>query len=148
MTNLTSSFIEKLKEATRDLHTIQEEVESKIQSTQVGAEDALKELKTAIEKIKRHLTESLNSHSKSDEKQITHEKSEKESVLDSLLLTIKPFFEEVLDKLKTPSVTLSNVIDITSLKLKLASIYTCIFIREQKNKIIEKIESSKEKLSS
>lgn len=142
MTNRTTSFIEKLKKEIRDLTTIQEEIESKIQSNQTEFEETLKELKTAIEKIKKHLIESLNVHTQSNEK------AEKETEFDSFLFTMKPFFEEVLDKLKVSSLTLNNVIDITSLKLKLASIYTSIFIRKQKNKIIEKFEFSKEKLFS
>ncbi|APJ03673.1 hypothetical protein [Silvanigrella aquatica] len=151
MTDSSSPYISKLKEVTHELHLIQEEVESKIHANQTEYKEDLAKLKETIEKTKMHLKESLDSHIKNNESETISEKTEREKVLDSLLIgidTVKPFFEEILDILKTPSQTLKDNIDIMTLKIKLKSIYARIFIREQKNNIIHAIEVAKEKLTS
>ncbi|BBH53072.1 hypothetical protein [Fluviispira sanaruensis] len=141
MTNSSLTFINKLKEATHELHLIQEEMESNIKATKTESKENLEILKVTIEKIKIHLIKILESHIKN---------CDNEKIVDSFLLNIdkiKPFFEEVLDKLKTPSQIISDKIDIITLKIKLKSIYARIFISEQKNNISHVIEVNKEKLN-
>ncbi len=87
------------------------------------------------ESIKKHEDFSENIHS--------------EHFLDSLLKKldeIKPFFEDVLNKIKMYSHNLSSAIDITALELKLSYIYKVIFLRDKKDQVINKAEEIKEKI--
>ena len=141
MTNLSSTFIENLKSSTNDLILIQKEIEAKIAANKLRGEEDLKDLKKSLDTVKSHLQESIKNHEKIDEK------INDDSFLDNLIKSIdniKPYFEEVLNKLKMYSHNLSSAIDMAALEIKLSYIYKVIFLREQKDKIVHKAEEAKD----
>ena len=143
MTNLSSTFIEKLKNSTNDLISIQKEIETKILEKREIETENLNDLKKSLDNIQIQLQESIKKH------EAFSENIHSENFLDSLLKKldeIKPFFEDVLNKIKMYSHNLSSAIDITSLELKLSYIYKVIFLREKKEQIINKAEEIKEKI--
>jgi len=143
MTNLSSTFIEKLKNSTNDLISIQKEIETKIIEKREIETENLNDLKKSLDNIQIKLQESIKKH------EAFSENIHSENFLDSLLKKldeIKPFFEDVLNKIKMYSHNLSSAIDITALELKLSYIYKVIFLREKKEQIINKAEEIKEKI--
>lgn len=143
MTNLSSTFIEKLKNSTNDIISIQKEIEAKIAANKLSEEEDLKDLKKSLDTVKSHLLESIKNHEKGDEK------INNDSFLENLMKSldnIKPFYEDVLNKLKMYSHNLSGAIDIAALEIKLFYIYKVIFLREQKDKIVHKAEEIKDSI--
>ncbi|KAB8037753.1 hypothetical protein GCL60_11305 [Silvanigrella paludirubra] len=143
MTNLSSTFIEKLKNSTNDLISIQKDIEIKIIEKREIETENLNDLKKSLDNIQIQLQESIKKH------EAFSENIHSENFLDSLLKKldeIKPFFEDVLNKIKMYSHNLSSAIDITALELKLSYIYKVIFLREKKEQIINKAEEIKEKI--
>ena len=143
MTNLSSEFIEKLKNSTNELNSIQKDIENKIIENREIETENLNDLKKSLDNIQNKLQESIKKHEN------FNENIHSENFLDSLIKKldeIKPFYEDVLNKIKMYSHNLSSAIDITALELKLSYIYKVIFLREKKEQLINKAQDIKEKL--
>ncbi len=144
MTNLSSTFIEELKNSTNDLISIQKEIETKITENREIETENLNDLKKSLDNIQVQLQETIKTH------EAFNENKHSEHILDSLIKKIdevKPFFEDILNKIKMYSHNLSSAIDITALELKLSYIYKVIFLRDKKEQIINKAEEIKEEIS-
>ncbi len=127
-----------MKEGIQELDEIFKGLEEDSSKVRAEGQNFVSEFKTDVKNIKQQFEKIFLDYTEEDKKEENIKTVEKK--IENSLQEIKPFIEKLIHEIKEPQPELSDVVDIASLKMKLASLYAKVFVKKKVSEAIHKIK--------